>query len=170
MTDYDSDSVLDDSVQTVLKLLKAAIGEGGFFKSFYDGDPDVIPAMNLPALVVTKTGDDGEPGTNVQDDITETLVVKAILDKKDDWDNKVDPINMSERKLRGVMEARDRTTRKWLPNTIRGALRNEIDSDVPHPTISQRHSLQIGVTPRPGNLVTHEAHLTITVQYAVDVD
>lgn len=163
---------MKDSVQLVSELLKGSLtptGEGvkPFFVTFYDGDPDLIPTFNLPALIVTKTSDTSEPATNVQDSITETLVVKAVLNKADDWNgDKADPTNLTEKKLRDQMEARDENGR-WLPNTIKGALRKGLDGNR---RIGERMSLEIGVTPRPNDLVTHEAHLTITIEYSVDVN
>lgn len=159
---------MKDSVQLVLDLLRERLDGAGAFKSFYDGDPDLIPTMNLPALVVTKTSDTSEPATQDQDDVTDTIVVKAILNKADDWGNdRAKTKELTEAKLRRWMEERDPVTRRWKPTTIKGALRQGLDGDR---RIGQRMSLEIGVTPRPGDLVTHEAHLTITVEYIVNVD
>lgn len=77
---------------------------GDSFKTYYDGDPEAIPLLNLPCIIVTQTGDETTAGAWQQDDIEDRLNVKIVLNMKDDWDgNKVDPLNMTERKIRNFI-------------------------------------------------------------------
>ena len=156
---------MKDSVELILELLRENMGST--FKTYYDGDPDLIPDFNLPACVVTKASDTEVGGTFAEDDVTEALVIKAILNKKDDWDNKAEPTNLTEKKLRQIMEARDATTGRFLKNSIKGAVRKGLDGDR---RIGQSMSLEIGVNVRPNDVVTAEAHLTIQLEYSLDVD
>lgn len=157
--------VKQDSVELILDLLRTNMDQT--FKQYYDGDPDLIPDFNLPACVVTKTSDTEVAGTFAEDDVTETLVIKAILNKKDDWSADIDPVNMTEKKLRRIMEARDETTERFLPNSIKGAVRKGLDGDR---RIGAQMDLEIGVNVRPNDLVTAEAHLTIRLEYSLHVD
>lgn len=160
--------VLPDSVEVIRGLLMKAFGESGQIKEFYNGDPDLIPAFNLPAITVSKLHDDSESGTNAQDDVTESILVKVIVDKRPDWQDVVDPENLSETKLRRLVEARGAEDGKWLPNTVKGALRNGLPMDSGM-TIGERMSLDIGTSSRGDDLPTNEAHLTVEVTNTVDV-
>lgn len=158
-----------DSVELVLKLIRDGMGET--FATYYDGDPDLIPVFNLPACVVTKTSDTEVAGTFAEDDVTEAIVIKAILNKADDWADDVDPTNLTEKKLRRIMEARDAETGRFLKNSIKGAIRLQLDGDR---RIGQQMDLEIGVNVRPSGdsstVTTAEAHLTIQLLYSLDVD
>jgi hypothetical protein len=46
----------------------------------------------------------------------------VVFDKKDDWSEKADPLNMTEHKIRQIMAARDPITGNYLLNTVKGAL------------------------------------------------
>lgn len=154
-----------DSVELVLNLLQKSLSKGTF-KMYYDGDPDLIPSFNLPACVVTKTSDTEVSGTIAEDDVTETIVIKAVLNKKDDWTANVEPTNLTEKKLRRIMEARDKVTGRFLPPCVKGAVRKGLDGDR---RIGESMSLELGVQIRPNDLVTAEAHLTIELKYSLDV-
>lgn len=163
-----------DSVELILQLLRTNMDQT--FKTYYDGDPDLIPEFNLPACVVTKPSDTEVAATFSEDDVTETIVIKAILNKADDWAPEVEPTNMTEKKLRRIMEARDAETGRFLSNSIKGAIRLQLDGDR---RIGEQMDLEIGVSGRPtgiqegrvtGTVTTAEAHLTIQLMYSVDVD
>lgn len=153
-----------DSVQLVLGLLKAAF-EDGQFKEFYDGDPDMIPLFNLPAIIVTQTADTTTSDTTNEDDIVDQVVVKVIYNKADDFTgDDVNPLDMTERKIRQAMAARDAVTGHYLPNTVKGALQANVYGDS---RINKGMTIAYGTMPRPNDLYTAEGHLTINVEYSV---
>ncbi|MDQ0825422.1 hypothetical protein QFZ60_001595 [Arthrobacter sp. B2I5] len=156
---------MGDSVDFILGILKNAF-QGGPFNEFYNGDPDMIPAFNLPALIVTQTGDVTTPEDSASDDVVDTIVVKVVFDKKDDWSEKVDPLNMTEHKIRQVIAARDVVTGKYLPNTVKGALQSQVYGNN---RINKSMSTAYGIIERPNELITAEAHLTLQVEFSVDV-
>jgi len=157
-------NVMDDSVDFVLGLVKDAF-KGGPFKEFYNGDPDAIPAFNLPAVIVTQTADQTSPEDSATDDVVDSIVVKVVFDKKDDWSENADPLNMTEHKIRRVMAARDKTTGKYLPNTVKGALQTRVYGNN---RINKGMSIAYGIIERPNDLITAEAHLTLEVEFLVD--
>lgn len=151
-------------VTVVRDGLREALGTDPV-KSFYDGDPDVIPEFNLPAIVVSKKNDVSSIDTNAQDDVTEAIVVKVIFDKRDDWTATTDEVDLTERKIRRLVEARDQVTGKYLPNTVKRVIREVLE---------QNNLLIVGDTTfeldgllRPNEIVTMEGVLTIPIQYSV---
>jgi hypothetical protein len=56
--------------------------------------------------------------------VTEQLVVKLIYDKADDWTAESDEVNLSEKKARDVVEARDLETGGYKPTTLNYVLVN----------------------------------------------
>lgn len=159
---------MKDSVELVLDALRTRMDQT--FKAYYDGDPDLIPDFNLPACVVTKTSDTQETATARQDEVTETIVIKAILNKKDDWTGAKELTNSTEKRLRQIMEERDETGR-YRDTSVRGGLRYGLDGSR---RMTGSISMEIGVQLRPtttgADLLTAEAHLTIQLKHSVYVD
>lgn len=165
----------EDSVQLVLRLLRETFKDSGVFKAFYDGDPDMIPDFNLPCLVVEEITDNTRGGTFGEDDVTDSVVVKVIFNKKDDWtgsvaNNDAGLIETTHTKLRTVVGARDKITGDYLPTTVKGSLRQKVDGDR---RINDAMVTDYGVVTRPNqDSITYasaEAHITLTIDYSVDV-
>ncbi|WP_298585129.1 hypothetical protein [uncultured Kocuria sp.] len=160
-------SKYEDNVQRVIKLMKDAFDTD--FKEYYDGDPEDIPLFNLPAIIVTQTRDDTVEGAYAQDDVTEEIVIKVVLNKKDDFDNdKADPLNMTERKIREYVGRRDPETGEYGEKTVKGVLRRFGTEGIV--AVAPRVSVEYGIVPRMNNLLTSEGHVTFTITYTVDVD
>ena len=165
--------VFEDNVQRILAIMKETF-KGGPFVTFYDGDPEAIPVFNLPALIVSKASDTGDIATTFQEDVTEQLVIKAVFNKKDDWANDVDPTNMTERKIREVIGARDRSTGEYLPQTIKGALRTKLSTN--NIVIGENMRTELGIRARASTIentdayITEEGHVTIDVDYYVPIN
>lgn len=150
------------NVTRIRNVLKTALGSA--FKAYYDGDPDLIPESRLPAIVVSKLGDDASPGTQLQDDVTERIVIKVILNKKTDWGGQSDEVDLTEVKLRDYIEKRT-DSGAWDPQSIRGVLRSQLSDGVMQ--IDRQTELQLGMLQRPKNLITHEGHLIVTIRSVV---
>lgn len=164
----------EDNVQRILHLMKATFE--GKFKTYYDGDPDVIPIFNLPCIIVTQTSDETIADSWQQDEVVDTLTVKIVLNKKDDYDNdKVNPLNMTERKIRDFVSERDQTTGHYLPHTVKGAIRTMAVDGIT--AIAGSMNVEYGINPRSiGKAVdveyadlTAEGHVTFTISYPVDI-
>lgn len=163
-----SNEVNLDTVDRLIALFKSKV-DGKPFVAFYNDDPGIIPAFNLPALVVTVTRDDTESGAYEQDDVTETVLVKVIFDKKADYENdKANPGDMTQGKIRKLVGERDKTTGHYLPATIKGTIREFATEGIT--AIAGSMSTEYGVQPRENGISTAEAHVTFTIQYTVDID
>ena len=95
-----------DNVQRVLNLMKTTFGSE--FKTYYDGEPEVIPLFKLHCIIVTQTTDTTTESAMGQADIEDTITVNAVLNKKDDRNgDKVDPLNLTERQILDYLDKRD---------------------------------------------------------------
>lgn len=165
-----------DTVQRVLDLMKETFGEAGpdgVFRTYYEGDPEAIPLFNLPALIVTQTGDDTVEGSIGQDDQTDRLTIKIVLNKADDYNgDKVDPLNMTERKIRQLVGKADPITRNYEVKTVKYALRNSLLDGFT--AIAPEFSVEYGINPRPSGKgladLTAEGHVNFTIQFTLDTE
>lgn len=162
-----------DSVQRVLNLMKSTFGEE--FRTYYDGEPEVIPMFNLPCIIVTQTSDTTQEESMGQDKVEDSITVKVVLNKMDDWDgDKVNPLNMTERKIRDFIGKRDDEEGNFEPRTVKGALRSNLLEDVE--AVAHLMNVEYGINPRavgPNEktqyaTLTAEGHVTFTIEYAVD--
>lgn len=152
--------------QPIAKLLGFLREEfGSQFKAYYDGDPDLIPDFNMPCIVVVKNGDQSSNGPTGLQRVTEQLVVKVIYNKADDWTAKTDEVNLTEKKIRDIVESRDPETGAYLKTTLKHALLNRFTVDGLE--LDQRLAFELGTLPRTEELVTEEGHLTINLTYLV---
>jgi hypothetical protein len=163
----------EDNVVRVLNLMRTTFGEE--FKTYYDGEPEVIPLFNLPAIIVTLTTDDTTEGSMGQDDVEDHITVKVVLNKKDDWDgDKVNPLNMTERKIRDYIGRRDQETGNYDPHTVKGAIRKDLLAGVEE--VAATMTVEYGINPRAiGSSkdteyadLTAEGHVSFGIQYSVD--
>lgn len=162
-------SQYEDNVERLVQLLKERVMEQGGFKEVYDGDPDAIPDFNMPCLVVELNQDITERASFGEDDIEEQLLIKVILDKKDDYDAaKVKSVGTTRKRLRNYVAARGQTTGTYLPGTIKEAIREFGTQGVI--AIAETMTTQYGVMPRMNDVISAEAHVTFSIQYSADVD
>lgn len=156
-----------DSVQLVLELLRETFGSE--FAEYYDGDPEAIPVSNLPAIIVTQSTDNTTEGEQGEDDITDSITVKVVLNKRDDFDgDRVNPLNLTETRLRRYV-ARRSAEGKYDPKSIKGALRTHLLDGVA--AVAPTIHVEYGINPRvPGDGLadlTAEAHVTFDIQHSV---
>lgn len=161
----------EDNVQRMLRLMRDTFGDA--FKTYYDGDPEAIPVFNLPAIIVTQTGDDTREAEMGEDDIEDRLTIKVVFNKRDDWDgDKVNPLNMTERKIRDFIAARDQTSGNYDPRTIKGALRNHALDGVT--AVAGAMNVEYGINPRIAGEgladLTAEGHVSFAIQYSVETE
>lgn len=150
---------MQDTVRAINDKLRS-VYKGGIFKAYYEGDPDVIPAFNLPAIITSKLGDTTTMGMTGHDRITERIVVKVVLDKRDDWSAQDDQVKLTERRICELVEGRDESG-DYAQGTLKGALRRDVR--LGQGRITGDVQYEIGLAPRSEDVVTAEGHLTITV-------
>lgn len=159
----------NDSVSLILDAMRDTFGST--FATYYDGEPEAIPLFNLPALIVTQPGDDTTEGAIHQDDVSDRLTVKVVLNKQDDFGTDVDPLNLTERRLRDFIGKRDLTTGMYDTKTVKYAIRTTALANVT--AIGGDVTVEYGIMPRPAlgegyAVLTAEGHVSFTVRYSVD--
>lgn len=151
-------------VTALLDFIRAQYPKGPF-KEFYDGDPDLIPDFNMPAIVVEKDRDDTTVGPTGFQRVTDVLRVKVVFNKKDDWKDDADPTQLTEKRIRDIVEARDPATGGYLPTTLKYALMHRFSMD--GKALNQDMAFELGALPRPEDGFTQEGHLTFSISYLV---
>jgi hypothetical protein len=91
--------------------------------------------------------------------------VKVIHNKRDDWTAKIETTQLTEKKIRDVVEGRDPATGAYKPTTLKHAILNRFTMDGGE--INQEMTFELGVLPRTEELITQEGHLGLTVTYLV---
>lgn len=150
----------------ILRFLKDLYSNGPF-KAFFDGDPLDIPTSKLPAICVVKAQDTTGVGPTGRDRIIEEITIKVVLNKRDDFKTNPVDIDLTEKRIRDLVEARDKTTGQYLPQSIKGALRTKLTME--NIALNQTMTFELGIVPRTEKLLTSEGHLTITVTYDVPI-
>lgn len=162
----------------ILQLMKDTFGSD--FTTYYDGDPEAIPTFNLPCLIVTQTTSDVTESAMNEDDVTDEITVKVVLNKRDDFTgDKVDPLNLTDKKIRDLVMKRDLVTRKYDDRTVVGAIRNYgidgLRQDEGIDGVAPTLKMEFGINPRPAADagyadITSEGHVTFSIQYSLDTD
>jgi hypothetical protein len=155
-----------DTVRLVIDLMKETF-KGGPFKEWYDGDPEVIPDFNLPCLVVSLLGDTTTTETTASDQVVERVIIKVIFNKKDDWTTEVDPLNMTERKIREIIGRIEEDSGSYSMPTIKGVLRSQLSEN--NLVLDDEMTVELGIAPRANDVLTAEGHVIITVGHSIGV-
>ena len=149
---------------------------GSNFKEFFYGDPFAIPESQLPCIIVDPDKTHSELGPTGMDRITQTITVKVVLNKRDDFGGDTS-VSITKKKLVQYMEARDNTTKQYIPETIMGIVRTYMTlsrQDTEDLMIESVSDIEYGTTNRgtPGEYDTlcAEAVCTITTTELVRVD
>lgn len=121
----DNDQIIlrTDAVDDLLQLLKRSFKDE--FKSYYEGDPLAIPKDSLPAIIVEKAAMIVRPDATGTDKNESEIVIKVVLNKADDF-NKTDEADLTERRLRRLVEGIDKTTNTYAKGTLLNVLRTNL--------------------------------------------
>lgn len=159
-----------DAVTLVLDLMRKTFGEE--FKTYYDGDPEVIPRVNLPAIIVTQLKDDTTEDQQGEDLVGDQIRIKVVLDKAADYTgSKIDPLNLTEKKIRTYIAAEK--DGRYLDRSVKGAIRSvmlEGSIEAVAPTMT----IEYGINPRQtmGNKdnapLTAEGWATFAIEHSVE--
>jgi hypothetical protein len=150
-------------VEQVLQFLRSEFAAR--FNAYYDGDPDQIPTFNLPAVSVVKYSDQNANGPTGMRRVTETIQIKIIYNKADDWNTQDDQTDLTEKKIRDFVEARDPDTGAYKPGTLKHALMHRFTAE--GLTLDDSMLFELGSVVRPADLMTEEGHVTLTLTYLV---
>ena len=155
-----------DNVIRVLNLMERTFGST--FKQYFDDDPGAIAAFDLPCVVVTELNDVTEGAAFGQDDVTETIMVKLVFNKRYAYTNdKTEEVVYNQREIRELVGARDPLTGRFLDRTVKGAIRQYVTEGIV--SVSDAMTTEYGVAPRSNGVTTLEAHVTFTLRYSVDI-
>lgn len=157
--------VYEDTVARLLRRCHESFGDT--FK-YYDGDPISIPSNCLPCIIVEKIqGDftlvDAPTGF---DRFSEQIAVSMCFNKADDA-GASDDVDLTERKLRRFIEARDPITKTYLDDTLMSVVRRHVTLD--DSTFNSDVSVRYDINPRPDMMATSEGTVTITCAGIVPV-
>lgn len=158
-----------DTAERLVELFRSEFG--GVFKQYYNGDPEAIPLFNLPALIVTQTGDTTTEGAMGEDDIRDSITVKVVYNKRDDFDaDQVNPLNTTDKKIRDIVGRRDPETGDYVPKTVKHVIRSLAFEGVE--AVAPSMTVEYGINPRPGAEgyadLTSEGHVSFDVQWSAD--
>lgn len=165
------------SVEHVIDLLTATFGAAGpapaKFRAYLNGDPEVIPAFNLPCAIVSQTRDDTTEAAYGQDDVTDEIRIKLLFDKRDDYTGKIELLNTTEKRLRDLV-GRVNANNEYEPGTVKRMLREAFLDNVT--AIAPTMSVEYGINERntlgdsDNAQWTAEAWITFTITYSVNTN
>lgn len=158
------------AVDLVVDLMRETFGSD--FSTYYTGDPEVVPRFNLPAIIVTQTRDDTAEGAMGEDDVTDQIRIKILLDKALDYTGtKIDPLNLTDQRLRQLV-GQVGENHEYAPRTVKWALRKNLLEGVT--AVAPTMTVEYGINPREtlGDAKanadwTAEAWVTFSIQYSV---
>lgn len=135
----------------------------GYFKTFFYGDPLIIPISLMPCVAVEKVQTDIEAGPIQSDTLDTTVAIKLIYNKKDDFGTTPNEVT-GVRALEQYAEAIDPTTNQYSTITVMGILRKYFtlaDENSNYTVLDQKVSIKYGVVPRPEGTLTQECQIII---------
>jgi hypothetical protein len=163
----DNEQVYRDPLARISDLVKDTFGD--IFNAYFEGDPIQLPDAAMPCVIFEKlAGTVSVKGAPTgHDNISEKIRIRLVLNKTDDFNPEQLDYDLTERKLRKLVEARDPATGWFLPNTLMFVLRTNIS--LGSTVLDQDIDVQYDLQPRPEKLVTSEAIITIVVRDIVQV-
>lgn len=149
----------DTVVDTLIELFKENLGTS-LFKQYFFGDPVAVPQSMLPAIAIDLNRTSYELGPSYHDEVTHEVTIQLLFNKKDDFGKPEGEVGVM-RDLQNAVQARDETTGEFLPTSILGILRKNLTMG--NLMIESVPSVEFGIVPRPSEVVTAEAHITVTI-------
>jgi hypothetical protein len=162
----DEQQVYPDSLARIQTLVRDTFED--IFLAYYEDDPIIIPKNNFPCIITEKVaGNVSQKGARTGSDlISEKIMIRLVMDKRDDI-GKSDDYDMTKRRLRRLVEARDPTTGYFQPDTLMYVLRTNIS--LGSTIIDQDIDINYDLQPRPERQVTAEAIITIVTRQQVTI-
>ena len=159
--------VYQDTISRILDLCRQSFD--GDIHGFYEGDPIEIPKSMLPCIIVEKlTGTISVTGAPTGfDRQVDSISVRVVYDKSDDL-GATDDVDLTERKLRRFIEARDPDTNRFKAGTLMQLLRTHITVD--ETLFNSDVEINYDVNARPGEMATSEGQVLMTTYAYVEAD
>jgi hypothetical protein len=150
-----------DGTELIIALLRKNFPE---FRAVFEGDPYEIGQSLLPCLIVSKQSGTSKPGATGIQDVSETILIQIVVNKKDDF-GAVDAnpnADLTNRRLRIKAEGRDQNTGMYLENSICGVLTKNITlgNTVSRMELATDYSLTL----RTDEMITSEAHISVYIE------
>lgn len=151
--------VYPDMVTSVLALCRTLLGAS--FVAFYEGDPIKIPTANLPCVIVEAVQSEinTTSGATGFDASSDRISIRLVMNKEDDFDAG-DETDLTERKLRRFVQARDPQTGKYMSGTLMNAIRNDVTFQ--NLAINSEVEIIYDINPRGNMVATSEAQVILT--------
>lgn len=160
----DDATVYEDSITRIMKLCRTTFGSE--FKAYYEGDPIMIPDASFPCIIIEEIATNAtvQGSATGTDNVGEKIRIKLVFNKQDDF-SATDDYDLTERRLRRYVQARDAATGYFKKNTLFYALRKNLtlNNSVMDNDIDVNYDLQ----PRPEKQVTSEAVVTVVIRERV---
>lgn len=148
-----------DGVERVLDLMRSKFG--GYFKAYYNGQPEDIPESMLPCVMVTESDGEIDTGATGTDTIVENIIIILVANRKDDIG--ADPeTDLTELKLRRLVKGQDPQTGQYLTNTVMHALRTNLSLD--NVVIGSSIRTDFAFNSRGEEVDTQEAYIQLTIE------
>jgi len=147
-------------VDTIIDLLKSQ-ERFNYFKKFYYGDPFEIPLSAMPCIAVDLLKTSVDVGATGMDSITQTVQIKLIYNKRDDFTAGDNSEVTSVRALESYAQGIDPASSEYEQHTILGILRKNFT--LGNIAINQTVDIEYGIVPRKGG-PTSECWITFVVK------
>lgn len=134
-------------------------------RPFYLGDPLHIPASQLPTIAVDIVSGESPQGPTGHDEQSERLVIKVLVDKRQDLGNGGNKVVATEELVKYVEEL-DESNGQYQGNTVLGVLRKNLTLE--NTVINQEMSWEYGVAERE-DILTAECWITISITKIIQV-
>ena len=152
-----------DGVTRILDLMKETFGD--YFKAYFNGEPEMLPESVLPCLIVTETTGAIESGATGTDNITETVTIIAVENKKDDVGSDVAD-NLTEYRLRKIVKGQypegHEKAGQYINPSIMYAIRTYITMS--DSVLESRIETKFDVNMISEETMTQEAYVTVTMR------
>ncbi len=152
-------------VDQVIDLLKSQQGFG-YFKKYYYGDPYEIPLSDMPCVAVELLRTQIYEGPTGMDLITQTVQIKLIYNKRDDFTTAPTSEVTGVRSLEALAQGIDPMSKEYEQHTIVGILRKNFT--LGNVATNQTLDIKYGIVPRKAG-PTSECHITFVVDELKDV-
>lgn len=146
----------------ITKYLKDACDKR--IKSYYFGDPLVIPVSNLPAIIVGKRQSLINQGATGLDEVDKTYSIKVVLNKKDELGKNPNEVTV-QRTIADIVEGID-ANGNFAETSIVGVLRKNFT--LGNTIENQDMTIEYFLAER-GDLITEEAEIIINIKDFVSV-
>ena len=133
-------------------------------KTYYFGDPLIIPVSNLPALIVSKKSSEINQGATGLDEADKIYTIKLVMNKKDELGKNPDEV-AAQRTLADIVEGVD-SGGNYNSTSLIGILRKyfTLGDTIEDQSISIEYFLS-----ERGELITEEVDLNINIKDFISV-